>query len=112
MNLFITRITGFGEQVLILSAMMGKVWFASSLTKKNPPQTAYICDLSVFESSRNQGNGEILMQLALATAHDYKMTFARLYVNKEQIWLKEWYERLGFKELSRDENEIELIKEL
>lgn len=33
-------------------------------------------------------------------------------MNKEQIWHKEWYERLGFKELSRDENELELIKEL
>jgi hypothetical protein len=26
--------------------------------------------------------------------------------------LQEWYGRLGFKELSRDENEVEMIKEL
>lgn len=90
----------------------GKGMVCVKFDKKTSPKTAYICDLSVFESSRNQGNGEILMQLALATAHEYKMTFARLYVNKEQIWLKEWYERLGFKELSRDENELEMIKEL
>jgi ribosomal protein S18 acetylase RimI-like enzyme len=40
------------------------------------------------------------------------MTFASLRVDKNNIWLKGWYERLGFKEISRDENEIELIKEL
>ena len=40
------------------------------------------------------------------------MIYARLHVDAKNIWLKEWYERLGFKELSRDENEIEMVREL
>jgi ribosomal protein S18 acetylase RimI-like enzyme len=53
-----------------------------------------------------------MIQYAINTCRDYGMTFARLHVDAKNIWLREWYERLGFKELSRDENEIELIKEL
>lgn len=51
-----------------------------------------------------------MMKYALMSCVDHHMTYARLHVDAKNIWLKEWYERLGFKELSRDENEIELIK--
>jgi ribosomal protein S18 acetylase RimI-like enzyme len=80
--------------------------------EKTFPKAGYICDLSVFESKRKKGIGSDMMQLALAECRTQNMTFARLHVDAKNIWLKEWYERLGFKELSRDENEIELIKEL
>ena len=80
--------------------------------EKSFPKTGYICDLSVVESSRKKGVGNEMMQLAIAECRTQNMTFARLHVDAKNIWLKEWYERLGFKELSRDENEIELIKEL
>ena len=53
-----------------------------------------------------------MMQYAINACRDRNMTFARLHVDAKNIWLKEWYERLGFKELSRDENEIEMVKEL
>ena len=82
------------------------------LDEKSFPKTGYICDLSVLESERKQGLGLIMMQYAINICRDYKMTFARLHVDAKNIWLREWYERLGFKELSRDENEIEMIKEL
>ena len=52
------------------------------------------------------------MHYALISCADHRMTFARLHGDAKNIWLKEWYERLGFKELSRDENEIEMVKEL
>ena len=52
------------------------------------------------------------MQLAIAECRTQNMNFARLHVDAKNIWLKEWYERLGFKELSRDENEVEMIMEL
>ena len=76
------------------------------------PKTGYICDLSVLEPKRKKGLGARMMKYALAFCTDAGMTFARLHVDSKNIWLREWYERLGFKELSRDENEIELIKAL
>ena len=80
--------------------------------EKTFPKTGYICDLSVLFSERKKGIGWQMMQYAINACHDHNMTFARLHVDAKNIWLKEWYERLGFKELSRDENEIEMIKEL
>ena len=80
--------------------------------KKSFPKTGYICDLSVIESERRKGLGWIMMQYAINACYYHNMTFARLHVDAKNIWLKEWYERLGFKELSRDENEIEMVKEL
>ena len=79
---------------------------------KSFPKTGYICDLSVVESFRKKGVGNDMMQLAIAECRTQNMNYARLHVDAKNIWLKEWYERLGFKELSRDENEIEMIKEL
>lgn len=80
--------------------------------KQTFPKTGYICDLSVISTKRKMGLGRDMMKYALFLCQDHKMTFARLHVDAKNIWLKEWYERLGFKELSRDENEIEMIKEL
>lgn len=80
--------------------------------KKSFPKTGYICDLSVLESERKKGIGQKMIQYALICCKDRGMTFARLHVDAKNIWLREWYERLGFKELSRDENELEMIKEL
>lgn len=80
--------------------------------EKTFPKAGYICDLSVFESERKKGIGNDMMQLAMAECRMQNMTFARLHVDIKNIWLREWYERLGFKELSRDENEMEMIIEL
>ena len=80
--------------------------------EKTFPKTGYICALSVLETKRKKGIGWVMMQYAINTCRDCGMTFARLHVDAKNIWLREWYERLGFKELSRDENEIEMIKEL
>ena len=80
--------------------------------EKTFPKAGYICNLSVLYTERRKGLGNEMMRYALSSCRDNNMTFARLHVDAKNIWLKEWYERLGFKELSRDENEIELIKEL
>lgn len=80
--------------------------------EKSFPKTGYICDLSVLSTERKKGLGEKMMKYAIMCCKDHFVTFARLHVDAKNIWLREWYERLGFKELSRDENEIELIKEL
>lgn len=80
--------------------------------EKTFPKTGYICDLSVLETERRKGYGWLMMQYAINACRDHNMTFARLHVDAKNIWLREWYERLGFNELSRDENEIEMIKKL
>lgn len=80
--------------------------------KKSFPKAGYICNLSVLETEREKGIGWVMMQYAIAECRNNNMNFARLHVDAKNIWLREWYERLGFKELSRDEDEIELIKEL
>lgn len=80
--------------------------------EKSFPKAGYICDLSVLETERKKGIGWVMMQYAINACRNHYMNFARLHVDAKNIWLQEWYERLGFKELSRDENEIELIKEL
>lgn len=80
--------------------------------EKSFSKAGYICDLSVLETERKKGIGWVMMQYAINTCRDYGMTFARLHVDAKNIWLKEWYERLGFKELSRDENELEMVMEL
>lgn len=80
--------------------------------EKSFPKCGYICNLSVLETERKKGLGTKMMQYALTSCKDNNMNFARLHVDAKNIWLQEWYERLGFKELSRDENEVEMIKEL
>jgi ribosomal protein S18 acetylase RimI-like enzyme len=80
--------------------------------EKTFPKTGYICDLSVIVTERRKGLGQKMMKYALKCCEDHGVTFARLHVDAKNIWLREWYERLGFKELSRDENEVEMIKEL
>jgi ribosomal protein S18 acetylase RimI-like enzyme len=80
--------------------------------EKTFPKAGYICNLSVIATERRKGLGQKMMKYALFCCEDHNMTFVRLHVDAKNIWLKEWYERLGFKELSRDENEIEMVKEL
>lgn len=80
--------------------------------KQSFPRTGYICDLSVVSLKRKQGLGNKMMKYAIYSCQDHRMNFARIHVDAKNIWLKEWYERLGFKELSRDDNEIEMIKGL
>lgn len=76
------------------------------------PKAGYICDLSVLEPERRKGIGTEMINCAICACEDHNMTFARLHVDVKKTWLREWYERFGFKELSRDENEIEMIKVL
>lgn len=80
--------------------------------EKSFPKTGYICDISVIESERKKGLGWVMMQYAIAECRAQNMNFARLHVDAKNVWLREWYERLGFKELSRDENEVEMVKVL
>ena len=101
----------WGESVDIVSAD-GAAMVCVKFDKKTFPKAGYICDLSVIPTQRKQGLGSKMMQYALDVCREHEMTFARLHVDIKNVWLCEWYERLGFKELSRDEHELEMIKEL
>ena len=101
----------WGESVDIVRCN-GTAIVSVKFDEKTFPKTGCICGLSVLESERKKGLGQKMMRYALVCCEAEEMTFARLYVDAKNIWLKEWYERLGFKELSRDENEIEMVKEL
>lgn len=102
---------GWGESVDIVKDD-GTAIVCVKYDKQSFPHTGYICDLSVVSLKRKQGLGNKMMKYAIYSCQDHRMNFARIHVDAKNIWLKEWYERLGFKELSRDGNEIEMIKEL
>lgn len=108
---FHTNTWWWGESVDIVKDD-GTAIVCVKFDKKTFPKAGYICDLSVIEPERKKGLGLVMMQYAISACRDRKMMFARLHVDAKNIWLREWYERLGFKELSRDENEIEMIRAL
>lgn len=108
---FHTNTWWWGESVDIVKDD-GTAIICVKFDEKTFPKAGYICDLSVIKPERKKGLGLVMMQYAISACCDRNMTFARLRVDAKNIWLREWYERLGFKELSRDENEIEMIKEL
>lgn len=101
----------WGESVDIVKDD-GTAMVCVKFDEKSFPKTGYICGLSVLLTERRKGVGTKMIKYALMSCKDNGMTFARLYVDAKNIWLKEWYERLGFKELSRDENELEMVMEL
>lgn len=90
----------------------GKAFVCVKFDKDSFPKTGYICDLSVFVTERNKGYGKEMMSYAIGECKKSGMLFARLHVDKNNVWLREWYERLGFKILSQDEREYEMIKAL
>ena len=101
----------WGESVDIVKSD-GKAIVCVKFDEKSFQKTGYICNLSVCEEERRKGYGWVMMMHAIAACRNNSMNFAQLHVDAQNEWLIEWYEKLGFKELSRDENEIELIREL
>ena len=80
--------------------------------EKSFPTVAYICDLTVHISERRKGYGEELLRIAINEGYNNNMKFARLHVDRKNIWLRQWYEKFGFNILSQDANEYEMVKEL
>ena len=71
---------------------------------------AYIRGLEVLEPYRKSGIGTRLIQSAIDDAKENGMQFVKLAADKNNTWLVDWYERLGFFKISSDENEFEMIK--
>ena len=102
----------FGGKSIDIIKDNGTAIVCVKFDEKYFPKTGSIYGLSVLSTERRKGLGTKMIKHALMSCKDNGMTFARLQVDVKNVWLKEWYERLGFKELSRDENEIEMVKEL
>lgn len=101
----------WGKSVMIVKDD-GMAMISVKFDEKTFPNTGYICSLLVHESHQKKGFGYRMMKLAIDSCREQGVGFVRLHVNKNQEWLVDWYKRLGFKELSRDDYELELIKEL
>lgn len=78
----------------------------------NYPSIAFIKGLSVFQTRRKEGYGTEIMGCCEAVAKKEGYAFLQLCVNKEQNWLVDWYKRLGFIVIMKDEHEFTMLKVL
>ena len=79
---------------------------------KSMPNVGYIKGLSVFDNYRNRGIAKALMAVCEQHAIDFGKKFLQLSVEKDNEWLKAWYERLGFVVLNEEEHTFLMIKAL
>ena len=75
----------------------------------NYPSIAFVKGLSVIDSERRKGLGKELMEHCELIALREQKKFLQLSVNKEQDWLVEWYQRLGFVTIMTDEHEFTML---
>ena len=76
------------------------------------PNTAFIRGLIVPEESRRQGVAKRLLVECSLRASESGKRFLQLDVEKDETWLKEWYERLGFRVFCVEEHIYKMIKTL
>lgn len=76
------------------------------------PNTVTIRGLMVFTTRRRSGIGAEMMKCCEDIAREQKMRFLQLSANKDQSWLVDWYTRLGFVTIMKDEHEYTMIKKL
>lgn len=57
----------------------------------------WICGLGVHPSRQKQGIATALMKRAEEVVKEEGFNEIQLSVEKERTWVKEWYERLGYK---------------
>lgn len=62
----------------------------------------------IVKRKRKQGNGKRLINRAEEISKLLKAKVIYLQV-KEKSWMKEWYERLGYKEFECDDNKDDII---
>ena len=76
------------------------------------PSTAFVKGLIVLKTFRRQGYASDLMRLCDEAARNEGRRFLQLNANKEQRWLVQWYESLGYTIIYTDENEHTMLKVL
>lgn len=74
------------------------------------PLTAYIRGLSVTLSARQNGLGRKLLTTCEDIAVLKNKKFLMLSVDKKNIWLTEFYKKIGFEITRSDENEFQMTK--
>lgn len=76
------------------------------------PNVAFVKGLIVDKRETRKGYARELMKLCHAYAKDNGKRWLQLSVNKDDRWIYEWYERLGFDVISVDEHEYNMMKAL
>lgn len=68
---------------------------------KDKPETGFIHDLSVIPFARKGGMGKALLKAAIEKAKERNCKKVELNWNSQAspMWVFEWYERNGFKEI-------------
>ena len=74
------------------------------------PNTMFFCGLSVMPEVRNRGIGKSLLHIGELLGKQYKVERLRLNVEKPDIGLNSYYEKLGYEFWDEDEEYIYLIK--
>lgn len=72
----------------------------------------FVKGLIVFPSMQRNGYATEIMQCVEDVAREKGLKHLQLNANKEEIWLVEWYERLGFVKMFADDHEWTMIKQL
>lgn len=79
---------------------------------KKRPSSCYVTGLSVEDSCRENGIGRMLLELCFDLARQEGKKFIELNVEYEPQWLAEWYVRMGFSVLYREDDTMCMIKVL
>ena len=90
--------TTFRTQTLITNDGFGMI---SIDYYKERPDTAFIHDFSVIPPARKKGVGKMLLQAAMTQIKERGCKVAELNYNSVStpMWVFDWYERNGFKEV-------------
>ena len=75
------------------------------------PTIAFIKELIVHDTCRNQGIGDKMLDACFSEAIKLNKLFLQLNVLKDS-WLVGWYERKGFTIIYEDDNEYTMWKQL
>lgn len=81
---------------------------------KEDPETAFLHDFSVIPFARKGGMGKALLKAAIDKAKERNCKKVELKWNEKStpLWVFEWYERNGFKEIEFGRYDHLMRKEL
>lgn len=70
------------------------------------PGWGWLCGLVVVKEERKKGIGRALMEKAEELIRESGKTVMRLGIEKDRLWIIEWYKRLGFSVLDMDSERL------
>ena len=76
------------------------------------PNIVLIEGLSVLEAYRRAGLARQMLEKCHEIAREREMKFSTLWVEKNNVWLTHWYERMGYIKIREDEHLYQMLKVL